>query len=291
MSTANKVISIADRRHLGSPQHDLERARRVLSGKFTNLVAHGVSGDVETYLACDARGETIQLSVLSARANADAEAHQLFLSEARAAARLTHPNIITTSEPEEILGVAFCVVEHKRHARTLHEVLAYEGWLEVAAAAQIADQIASALDYAHQVGVLHLRLDPDSVLFESDGWVTVDGFGADVQTTRRSQGYRVQYASPEVIVGATVDHRSDLYSLGAILYEMLTDRTPYDSDDREHIRRKQIGDAPSPPHLISQDVPGAVSAVVMKLLSIQPQDRYKNAAEFQAALDAAMNQM
>ena len=289
MSAINKVISIADRSYLGSPAPDLERARRALSGKFTNLAPHAISGDVEIYLASDARGEFIQLNVLSARASADAAARQLFIDEARAAASLTHPNIITTSLAEERLGVQFFVVEHKREARILREVLAGEGWMDVAAASQIADQLASALDYAHQIGVLHLRLDPDSVLIESDGWVTIDGFGIDVRTPRRSHAYSAQYASPELVAGAVIDQRSDLYSLGAILYEMLTDRTPYDSDDREQIKRKQMSDPPSPPHLISQDVHEAVSAVVMKLLALRPEDRYKNVAEFQAALDAAMN--
>jgi serine/threonine protein kinase len=292
MSVSNKVISIADRRHVMSPAGpDIERARRALSGRFNNLVAHGIAGDVESYLACDARGEPVHLKVLSARATSDARARELFTDEVQAAAKLTHPNIITTSEPDEILGVSFCVVEHKRHARTLHEVLAYEGWLDVASASQIADQIASALDYAHQIGLLHMRLDPESVLVESDGWVTVTGFGTDAGSPRRSQHYKAQYASPELVAGAAVDHSSDLYSLGAMLYEMLTDRTPFDSEDADYVRSKQMSDAPSPPHLISLDVPESVSSVVMKLLELDPVKRFRSAAQFQAALDAATNQL
>lgn len=292
MSAINKVISISDHRHLGAAAGpDLERARRGLSGRFANLVPYGMAGDVESYLACDARGETVQLNVLSSHATANSSARQLFLEEARAAAKLTHPNIITTSQPDELLGVQFSVIEHKRHARTLHEMLAYEGWLDVAVASQIADQIASALDYSHQIGVLHARLDPESVLVESDDWVTVTGFGCSMGSARRSHNYKAQYASPELSAGVRIDHRSDLYSLGAILYEMLTDRTPYDSDDSEHIKRKQMIDAPSPPHLISQDISESVSAVVMKLLEIDPDNRFRSAAEFQAALDAATNQV
>lgn len=292
MSVSNKVINIADRRHLLSPAApDLERTRRALSGLFNNLVPHGIAGDVERYLARDARGESVNLKVLSGRATSDARARQMFIDESRAAAKLTHPNIITTSVPEEILGVQFCVVEQKRHAQSLHEMLAYEGWLDVAGASHIADQIAGALDYAHQIGVLHLRLDPESVLVEQDGWVTVSGFGAETGAARRSENYKAQYASPELVAGAAVDQRSDLYSLGAMLYEMLTDRTPYDSDDSEHIKHKQMSDCPSPPHLISLDVPESVSGVVMKLLELDPDKRFRNAAEFQAALDAATNQL
>jgi serine/threonine protein kinase len=292
MSASNKVVSIAHRRHLMPPAGpDLERARRALSGRFTNLVPHGIAGCVESYLACDARGETVHLRVHSAHAARDAQAHEIFIDEVKAAAKLTHPNIVATSEPEEILGVQFCVVEHKPDAQTLHEMLAYEGWLDVAGASHIADQIAGALDYSHQIGVLHLRLDPESVLVEPDGWITVSGFGAETGTARRSENYKAQYASPELVAGAAVDQRCDLYSLGALLYEMLTDRTPYDSDDAEHIRQKQMSDAPSPPHLISLDVPESVSAVVMRLLELDPDKRFRSAAEFQAALDAAANQL
>lgn len=295
MSASNKVISISDRRPMtsgGAPfGHEIERVRRALSGRFTNLVPHGMAGDVDSYLASDARGETVLLNVLSTRAMSDPKTRESFFDEARAAAKLAHPNIITTGEPEEILGVEFYVIEHKRHARTLHEVLAYEGWLDVTAGSQIADQIAGALDYSHQIGALHLRLEPECVLVEPDGWVTLTGFGPETGRARCSQNYKAQYVSPELVAGAHVDQRSDLYSLGAILYEMLTDRTPYDSDDAEHIRRKQMSDAPSPPHLISMDVPESVSAVVMKLLELEPAKRFRSAAEFQAALDAAMNQM
>ena len=295
MSATNKVISISDRRPMSSGEtpfgHDIERARRALSGRFTNLVPHGMAGNADTYLASDARGETVLLNILSDRATSEPHTRESFFAEARAAAKLTHPNIISTSEPEEILGVEFYVIEHKRHARSLHEVLAYEGWLDVTAGSQIADQIAGALDYAHQVGALHLRLEPECVLVEPDGWVTVTAFAPETGRTRGSRNFKAQYVSPELVAGAPVDQRSDLYSLGAVLYEMLTDRTPYDSDDAEHIRRKQMSDAPSPPHLISMDVPESVSAVVMKLLELEPGKRFRSAAEFQAALDAATNQM
>ena len=90
-------------------------------------------------------------------------------------------------------------------------------------------------------------------------------------------------------MGKTVDHRSDLYSLGAALYEMLTDRTPFDSNDADYVRQKQENFTPSPPHLISMDVPESVSNVVMKLLDREPARRFDTASAFQAALDDAVN--
>jgi eukaryotic-like serine/threonine-protein kinase len=201
-----------------------------------------------------------------------------------------HPNISTTTDPEEILGVLFYTVEHKQDARTLRELLDHDGWFDVASAARIADQIASALDHAHQIGVLHLRLQPECVLVEADGWVTITDFGAEAAAGGRSKMPAAPYASPEQAARGGVDHRSDLYSIGAVLYEMLTDRTPFDSDDADYVRHRQRSLAPAPPHLISMGVPETVSSVVMKLLEQEPNTRFASAVAFQSALDDAVNQ-
>jgi serine/threonine-protein kinase len=159
----------------------------------------------------------------------------------------------------------------------------------------MSDQIASALDYAHSAGVLHLNLQPKNVLVEPDGWVSVKGFGLEA-TERMAWAYQdraltaaAPYMSVEQATGAKVNHRSDLYSLGAILYELLTDRVPFDSDDAGYVRQRQMTDAPAPPHLISANVPEEVSKVVMRLLEKNPDDRFDSAAAFQAALDGALN--
>lgn len=294
---SNKITNIAERRQgarpiaLSAPNRpDVERVRRALAGRFGDFKQGSIFGDLESYLVRDARGETLELKVLSAEATSDENARELFLSDARAAAKLVHPNISTTTEPEEILGVLFCAIEHKQDARTLRELLDHDGWFDVASAARIADQIASALDHAHQIRVLHLRLQPECVLVEADGWVTIGDFGAEAAGSRRSRMPAAPYASPEQAAGGAVDHRSDLYSIGAVLYEMLTDRTPFDSDDADYVRHRQRSLAPAPPHLISTDVPEPVSSVVMKLLEPEPDSRFATAVAFQSALDDAVNQ-
>jgi serine/threonine-protein kinase len=232
------------------------------------------------------RGETVQLKVLSKRAALNAGARELFYFSAHAASKLEHMNILGVSNAEQVNGVDFCVVEYKPAARTLREMLDSNGWLELPIAARMADQIASALDHAHQIGLLHLQLQPDCVLIEPDGWVTIGDFGIEAKLgSLRSRGLLAPYASPEQLMGLTVDHRSDLYSLGAILYEMLTDRTPFDSNDPDYVRQKQESVAPAPPHLISMDCPEPVSEVVMKMLERDPENRFKSAAAFQSALD------
>lgn len=294
-----RVINIGDRRRDGitavppgaSGAPDIERVRRAFANKLTVLRAVESDSEIECYLARDLRGETVQLKVLSSRAN-DASARELFYLSAQAASKLSHLNIMTTRSAEQEHGVDFCIVEHKHEAQPLGDLLARNGWLDVKFAAGVADQIASALDHAHQTGVLHLALQPESILIEPDGWTTIGGFGIEAKwVSLHPRGPRAPYASPEQLRGGTVDHRSDLYSLGAVLYEMLTDRTPFDSNDADYVRRKQEISTPSPPHLISIDVPEVVSNVIMKLLEREPVERFESAAALQMALDRAVHEV
>jgi eukaryotic-like serine/threonine-protein kinase len=269
---------------------DIERVRQALAKRFAVANLLEADSEIERYLARDMRGESVQLKVLSTRATHDVRARELFYRSAQAASKVSHINILTMSNAEQVHGVDFCVLEHKPNVQPLGELLDRNGWLDVKVAAGVADQIASALYHAHQTGVLHLALQPECILIEPDGWVTVADFGIEAPLvslcSRRS---RAPYASPEQLMGKTLDHRSDLYSLGAVLYEMLTDRTPFDSNDAEYVRQKQEGVTPSPPHLISMDVPESISNVVMKLLEREPARRFDTACAFQAAFDVAVN--
>jgi serine/threonine-protein kinase len=268
----------------------IERVRRALGNSVDVIKPLDLNSRVERYLARDTRGRAFQLNVLAPCDASDVKTRERFYLEAESASKLMHMNILGSSDAKGVNGVDFYVVQHKQQALPLGQLINRNGWLDVKEAARIADQIASALGYAHQIGVLHLSLQPDCLLVEPDGWVIVGDFGVDAERAApRLQGHNARYASPELAMGKLVDHRSDLYSLGAILYEMLTDRTLFDSDDPDYVRRKQISFTPSPPHLISMDVPEAVSNVVMKLLERDRANRFANAAAFQAALDDAVS--
>ena len=238
-------------------------------------------------------GVQVQLDLLSPAIANDSRQRELFHLEAQAAARLTHANVARTSKPQELDGLHFCVIEYKPQTRTLREMLSRNGWLAADRAYDIATQVAGALDCAHALGVLHLQLSPDCILIEPDGRATVAGFGMEAAPQlawaqrERSRRLAAVYASLEQASGATCTAASDLYSLGAILYEMLTDRVPFDSDDSDYVRERQLQFTPAPPHLISPEVPEAVSNVVMKLLERDARNRYDSAAAFQAALDQA----
>jgi eukaryotic-like serine/threonine-protein kinase len=246
------------------------------------FVARGGSADVR-----------VQLEVLHPDLAGDGRQRELFYLEAFAASRLAHFNIARTSKPQEVGGIHFCVIEYKPEAHRLRDVLSRNGWLEIDAACAIADQMAGALDGAHALGVLHLQLSPDCVLIEPNGWATVSGFGIEAAPQlgwahrERAGRLAAAYASVEQASGAACDARSDLYSLGAIFYEMLTDRVPFDSDDQAYVRERQLQFRPAPPHLISAEVPESVSEVVMRLLEKDGENRFQSAAEFQTALDQA----
>jgi eukaryotic-like serine/threonine-protein kinase len=295
VNTPNKTAGGSSSTRPPAGRADRERIAHALSYKFDVLKTLGSDQDCEYYLAREVvRGNLTGLKVLSARAARDLQKRELFYLEASAASKLSHFNIVGNGKPEEIGGIHFSIFEHKQEAWTLRYLLDRSGWLNIHKAVEICDQIASALDYAHSVGVLHLNLQPDKVLVEPDGWVSVTGFGLEAGARmawahrERSRLAAAPYLSVEGAKGANVDHRSDFYSLGAILYELLTDRVPFDSDDADYVKQRQATYAPAPPHLISTDVPESVSKVVLKLLEKEPGNRFQSAAAFQTALDSAL---
>ncbi|HJQ69743.1 MAG TPA: serine/threonine-protein kinase [Blastocatellia bacterium] len=263
-----------------------------LSDRFKVLKSLGSADPCEFYLARGGRNESVILKVLSGSAARDFRQRELFRLEAQAASRLSHKNIVKTSEAESVNGIFFCVIEQPPAAQTLRELLNRNGWLELPQAVSIVNQIADALGYAHSREVLHLRLQPEKILLDQNGVVTITDFGIDAGQqsgwahAERSRRLEAQYQSAEQMCGASLDQRSDLYSLGVLLFEMLTDRLPFDSVDPDHIRRRhRVKHSPLPPHVLSFEVPEAVSRVVMGLLEKNPNKRFSNAKVFQMTLD------
>ena len=142
--------------------------------------------------------------------------------------------------------------------------------------------------------MLHLTLHPSKILVESTGRVLMSGFGVEAHNDlawahrKRTLQCAPHYQSPEQLAGALVDHRSDLYSLGVLLYEMLTDRVPYDSRNLGTIKRKLTTQSPLPPRTVAGDVPAALSQLVLGLLEKSPDRRFQSAAEFRGVLTAAL---
>jgi serine/threonine protein kinase len=213
-----------------------------------------------------------------------------FLIESHAAAKLSHRNIATSSRPEQVENFHYSVSQFPEGAETLRCVLDRKGWFEILRVVEIASQLAEALRYAHGADVLHLALQPEQVWLGGDGNVTLTGFGVPrtperhwVQR-RRSHDGNLAYRSPEQLAGNQVDERSDLYALGVVLYEMLTDMLPFHAPDADQLLQKILRQKAPPIDLIRPEVPAPLCAIVAKLIAKEAADRCASAAALQADL-------
>ena len=269
-------------------------AADVLSNRFDSLRLVAARRDADFYLAREraARADSglIALKVLPRSATGDPHRLGLFRLEARAAAKLEHKNIPKSSPPEEFNGIHYTRIEHQPKAESLKHLIEREGWLDVELAIEIIYQIADALEHAHARGVLHLRVQPENILIDPDGKVTLADFGIDsrmdlaVAHSDRASLCPVHYTSPEQVQGGTLDSRSDLYSLGVVFYQMLTDRLPVHSAEPDSVRSKHLTQTPLPPHLYSSRIPLALSEAVTRLLEKEPARRFQDVASLRLGL-------
>jgi serine/threonine protein kinase len=213
-----------------------------------------------------------------------------FLLEAHAAAKLSHPNIAASHKPEQLQGLHFCISDYQEDAETLGSRLNRQGWFEVAQALDIAAQIIDALEHAHQAEILHLKLHPGTLRINPQGKVWVTDFGIPGNPARpwayqhRARQCPLAYRSPEQLSGLTPDERSDLFSLGVLLYEMLTDVLPFQAADEEQLRQKIRHHRVPAPHLLRPDIPESLSLILAKLLADDPAERFENASALRSAL-------
>jgi eukaryotic-like serine/threonine-protein kinase len=216
-----------------------------------------------------------------------------FRREATAAANLNHPNVVAIYDWGQQHGTYYIVMEYVE-GRPLSDIIRTEGPLHPDRAAEITADVASALAFAHRNGVVHRDVKPGNILITGTGQVKVADFGiaqassnADATQNLTQAGAvmgTATYFSPEQAQGLPVDPRSDLYSLGCVLYEMLTARPPFAGDSPVAIAYKHVQEQPFPPSTINPTVPAALEAVDMKLLQKDPADRYASADDLRADL-------
>jgi serine/threonine-protein kinase len=275
----------------------IRRIAATLAGAYTVLKQLPGTEAAEYYLARPTvNGDVpVRIKVLAPRAACDFRKRELFRLECGAASRLDHRSIARSSKAFEVGGIHLCTMEYRPWGETLRDLLQREGWLSVERAARIINQVASALDYAHRSGVVHLRLTPENILIEPNGKVLVADFGIGVDKEmawahhERSRNLAAPYRSIEQAGGASLDHRSDLYSLGVLLYEMLTDRVPFDSYCAKQLARRRATQMPLPPRVLSAGVPNRMSEIAMRLLEREPGKRFRRGAEVQEALSRAVD--
>jgi eukaryotic-like serine/threonine-protein kinase len=224
----------------------------------------------------------------------DPEFAQRFRREAQAAASLSHPGVVAVYDTGSEDGTHFIVMEFV-DGRTLKDVIRAEGPLYPDRAAEICADVCNALVAAHARGLIHRDIKPGNVMLTPDGKVKVMDFGIARATTSETitQTAAVvgtaQYISPEQAQGQAVDYRSDLYSLGCCLYEMLTGTVPFTGATPVAIAYRHVREDPTPPRQLNPDVPAALEAICLKAMAKLPDNRYQTAAELQSDLERFRN--
>src|SRR6202046_2958530 len=264
---------------------------RTYSGRYelTHLIARG--GMAQVYRAMDRQLERpVALKVLFPELSVDRTFVERFRREAQAAANLSHPNIVPVFDWGEDDGSYFIVMEYV-DGRALSAVLKDPEPLPPRQIASIGAGVAAALAFAHRHGVIHRDVKPGNVLITPDGEVKVTDFGiARAVNTEESLTPTgavmgtAAYFSPEQAEGKAVDARSDIYSLGVVLYEMAVGKPPFTGDSPVAVASKHVRDQPILPRVANPAVPTALEAVIMKAMAKNPDDRYPTAEEFRADL-------
>lgn len=219
---------------------------------------------------------------------------QRFLREARAIGRLSHANIVTVYDVGQDHDTIYIAMEYLE-GRPLNDV-AKEGRLGFEEIVHIGIQVAQALEYAHQKGIIHRDIKPSNIILTPDGQAKLTDFGIarieDLTATQQTVAGEILgtpiYMSPEQSMGKTVDGRSDLYSLGVILYELAVGRRPFQGENLAVIFRAITQDTPAEPAVVDHSIPHALSDLIMKSLRKTPDERYQNGKEMGDALSACI---
>ncbi len=249
----------------------------------------GSGGMADVYLAEDQElGRRVALKLLDDRHASDEQFVERFRREAQSAASLNHPSIVSIFDRGHAEGTYYIAMEYL-DGRTLKELLVKNGPTPVPIAIDYARQILGALAFAHRNGIVHRDIKPHNIVVGGDGRLKVTDFGiarsgASQMTEAGSIVGTAQYLSPEQARGAPVDPRSDIYSLGVVLYEMLTGKVPFSGDTPVEIAMKHLSQVPEPPSKLRDGIPHDLDAVVMRALAKDPEQRYATAEEMDADL-------
>jgi eukaryotic-like serine/threonine-protein kinase len=265
----------------------------LLDGRYRVVRKLGTGGMASVYLAEDQElGRRVAIKLLDERHAQDEQFVERFRREAENAAGLSHPNVVSIYDRGEADGTYYIAMEYLE-GKTLKELLVSRGPTPVRVAIDYTRQILSALDFAHRNGIVHRDIKPHNVVVAPDGRLKVTDFGiarsgSSQMTEAGSIIGTAQYLSPEQAQGKPVHPSSDLYSVGVVLYEMLTGTVPFTGDTALEIAMKHLNAVPQPPSEKrppgTGEVPHELDLVVLRALAKDPEDRYRTAREMDADL-------
>lgn len=263
---------------------------RTLDDRYLIRSHVGSGGMSRVFLADDlVMHREVAIKMLREEYVKDEAAVRRFVHEAKAVSMLSHPNVVSVYDVAMVSKDKYIVLEFAEGI-TLKEYLREKGPLSAAEAIHISVQILSGLEHAHSKGIIHRDIKPQNIIIAPDGSIKVTDFGIaklpNVETITMADKAigSVHYISPEQASGKPVDHRSDLYSLGIILYEMICNRLPFEADTAVAVACKQISESAIPPSAFMKNVPRGLEQILMKAMSKRPDDRFDNAVQMLSCL-------
>ena len=267
---------------------------KMLNNRYEVLEKIGNGGMATVYKAkCHVLNRYVAIKILKDEFTTDSDFIKKFNTEAQSAARLTHPNIVQIYDVCNEDNLYYIVMELIQ-GKTLKEIITEDGILSWKWSVNIAMQIASALETAHKNNIIHRDIKPHNIIITEDGIAKVTDFGiakAVSNSTITAFGTTigsVHYFSPEHARGGYTDAKSDLYSLGIVMYEMLTGKVPFDADTPVSVALKQVQEEPVDPMNYNPNIPISVNRIILKAMQKDPNFRYQNATEMLKDLSLAL---
>ncbi|MBR3614038.1 MAG: Stk1 family PASTA domain-containing Ser/Thr kinase [Clostridia bacterium] len=267
---------------------------KMLNNRYEVLEKVGNGGMATVYKAkCHILNRYVAIKILKDEFTTDSEFIKKFNTEAQSAAGLNHPNIVSVFDVCNEDNLYYIVMELIQ-GKTLKEIIIEDGRLSWKWSVNIAIQIASALETAHKNNIIHRDIKPHNIIITEDGIAKVTDFGiakAVSNSTITAFGTTigsVHYFSPEHARGGYTDAKSDLYSLGIVMYEMLTGRVPFDADTPVSVALKQVQEEPVDPMRYNDSIPVSVNRIILKAMQKDPNLRYQNASEMLRDLSLAL---
>jgi serine/threonine protein kinase len=263
---------------------------KLFDGRYRIVRKLGSGGMADVYLAEDEElGRRVAIKILNDRHANDESFVERFRREAKNAASLSHPSIVSIYDRGEAEGTYYIAMEYL-DGRSLKELVVARGPLPIGDAIEFTRQVLGALRFAHRKGVVHRDIKPHNVMADADGRLKVTDFGiARAGVSQMTEAGSIigtaQDLSPEQARGAGVDQRSDLYSVGIVLYEMLTGTVPFTGESPVEIAMRHLSDTPRPPSLQRPEIPPDLDMVVLRALAKNPDDRFQTAEEMDAELE------